>query len=72
MTQEPTTERIEPTDGEPLPNGGAYAIVYYQDIDGGPAPKPQALRAEVFEYSVENAPIAMTIIDLTLEDTTDD
>lgn len=65
---EPTTERIEPTEDEPLPNGGAYAIVYYQDIDGGPTPKGKALRAEVFEYSVENKPIAMTIIDLTLED----
>lgn len=70
MTQEPTTERIEPTEDEPLPNGGAYAVVYYQDVDGTPVPKTQALRAEVFEYTIENAPIAMTIIDLAGE--TDD
>lgn len=65
MSQEPTTERIEATKDEPLPNGGAYTIVYYQDIDGAPVPKAQALRAEVFEYSAEDKPIAMTIIEIT-------
>lgn len=64
MTQE-TTERIDPTPENPLPSGGAYAMVYYQDADGSPTPKESALRAEIIEYTVENVPIAMTLIDMT-------
>jgi hypothetical protein len=57
-----TTERIE---GDDLPYGGAYAIVYYQDIDGAPTTKDKALKAEIFEYTAQDKPIAITMLDLT-------
>jgi hypothetical protein len=56
-----TTERIE---GDDLPNGGAYAVVYYQDIDGAPTTKDKALRAEIFEYSAQDKPLGITMLDL--------
>lgn len=64
MTQE-TTERIDSTPENPLPNGGAYAVVHYQDSDGSPTEKESALRAEIIEYSIENVPVVLTIIDMT-------
>lgn len=60
-----TTERVEATAEEPLPNGGAYAILFYQDEDGTPVPKQAALRAEAIEYTAEGKPISVTILDFT-------
>ena len=60
-----TTERVNATPDEPLPNGGAYAIVHYQDVDGTPVTKAEALRAEVFEYKADGTAIAVTILDMT-------
>ena len=66
MIEQPTTERIDATDDEPLPNGGAYAIVYYQDSDGTPVPKESALRVEAIEYRADGKELSITLIDLTL------
>jgi hypothetical protein len=64
-------ETSERTEG-PTPNNGAYAIAYYQDIDGTPVPKSQALRAEVVEYSAQGKPVAITFIDLVSDDSEDE
>lgn len=60
-----TSERIEGTEDDPLPNGGAYAIVYYQDVDGTPVPKEAALKIEVHEFDASDKPLQITFIDLT-------
>lgn len=39
----------ERTEG-PTPNGGAYAIAYFQDADGNPADKDAAVQAEIVEF----------------------
>lgn len=54
-------ERLE---GGDLPNGGAYAIAYYQDADGTPVEKEQAVRVEVFEYDENDKPISYTVIEV--------
>jgi len=59
-----TTERIEATEAEPLPNGGKYAIVRYEGADGLPASKATATRAEVIEYSADDRPISLTTMRL--------
>ena len=57
---EPKSERVN----GPIPNGGSYAIIYWQDVDGMPVTKEEALRAEVFEYAADGRAIAVTILDL--------
>ena len=44
------------TDG-PTPNGGAYAIAFWQDADGQPTSQELATRAEVVEYDEQDQPI---------------
>ncbi|HEY9697014.1 MAG TPA: hypothetical protein V6D10_07110 [Trichocoleus sp.] len=68
MTEQPTAERIDATDDEPLPNGGAYAICYFRDADGTPTTREEAMKIEAVEFNEAGKPIAMTFIDLTLED----
>jgi len=59
-----TTERIEATEKDPLPNGGKYAIVRYEGADGLPATKATATRAEIIEYSADDRPISLIIMRL--------
>lgn len=56
-----TQERIE---GGDLPNGGVYAIAYYQDADGTPVEKGQAVRVEIFEYDSDDKPISYTVLEV--------
>ncbi len=56
-----TSRRI---DGDDLPNGGAYAILHFQDADGSPVEEKDAIRIEVFEYTASGKPIAITLIDV--------
>ena len=64
-----TNRRIK---DEALPNGGDYAIVYFQDADGSPVPESQAVRMEAIEYNKSDKPIAITFIDvLGVEDGAD-
>lgn len=61
MAEPETTERVE----GPTPNGGAYAIVYYQAADGAPVPKSEAVRGEAFEYTADGKPLGITFLDWT-------
>jgi hypothetical protein len=56
-----TSRRI---DADDLPNGGAYAILYFRDADGSPVEEKDAIRIEVFEYNAANKPINITFIDV--------
>lgn len=56
---------MQQLEGGDLPNGGAYALVYYRDSDGSAVPKAEALRAEVVEFDATGIPIAITFIDLS-------
>ena len=51
-----TQERI---DGE-TPNGGAYAIAYYQDKDGEPVEKIRAVAVEIVEFNADGEAIWRT------------
>lgn len=42
-----TTRRID----RETPNGGAYAVVFFQDDNGEPVPESQATKAEIVEYT---------------------
>lgn len=55
-----TSKRIE---DENLPNGGAYAILYFRDGNGSPVLESEAVRIEAIEYNAKNQPIAITFID---------
>ncbi len=45
---------------EPTPNGGAYSIAYWQDVDGTPVDKSVAVRCEIIEYDAQGADIFRT------------
>jgi hypothetical protein len=49
-------ERID----EKTPNGGQYAIAYFQDKDGNPVDKGKAVQAEIVEFDANDQPIWRT------------
>lgn len=58
MTQPPDDTR-ERSEG-PTPNGGAYAIAYYRDEEGAPAPKATAAAVEIVEFDADDRPVFRT------------
>lgn len=65
MTHEPILKNGQPTseriDG-PTPRGGAYGILYYQDADGNPTTREEAVRAEGVEYDEAGKMICSTLM----------
>ena len=59
-TSKPYTERINGTQKEPLPNGGAYAIATFCDADGTPKPKSRAAVVIITEYDQDGKPLAIS------------
>lgn len=53
-------ERID----APTPNGGAYSIANYSDIDGQPCSKEKAAKVVINEYDANNNLLASTYITL--------
>lgn len=51
-----TSERIN----RPTPNGGAYAIAYYQDKSGQPCDKRVAAQVVVLEYDNSDEVVGST------------
>lgn len=51
-----TSERRD----QPTPNGGAYSIIYFQDSDGNPTVKDEAVKAEIVEYSQDGKELVRT------------
>lgn len=49
----------ERTEG-PTPHGGAYAIAYYQDANGQPADKADAVAVEIIEYNADGVEVWRT------------
>jgi hypothetical protein len=59
-----TSERIE---GK-TPSGGAYAIVYFLDVDGEPVSKEAAVTLEIVEYDDRDHPLCRTYAPLVKPD----
>ena len=45
------------------PNGGAYAIAYWQDMDGTPATPDKAKKGKVVEFDANERAIFLTYTD---------
>ncbi len=44
----------------PTPNGGAYAIAYWQDVNGNPTSLDKAKKVKVVEFDANNRVIVLT------------
>ena len=44
----------------PTPNGGAYAIAYWQDMDGNPTTSDKAKKVKVVEFDTNDRIIVLT------------
>jgi hypothetical protein len=44
----------------PTPNGGAYAIAYWQDRQGNPTTSDKALKVKVVEFDANDRVIVLT------------
>jgi hypothetical protein len=55
----------ERTEG-PTPNGGAYAIAYFQDADGQPVTKDKAVKVEIVEFDASGKAIWRTYGEISL------
>lgn len=44
----------------PTPNGGAYAIAYWQDAKGDPTPQERAVKAEIIEFTQQGKEVQRT------------
>lgn len=51
----------------PTPKGGAYSIAYYQDAEGNPTEKAEAIKVEVVEFDAADSAIFRTYLSLTGE-----
>ncbi|HEY9633154.1 MAG TPA: hypothetical protein V6D14_07100 [Coleofasciculaceae cyanobacterium] len=47
----------------PTPNGGAYAIAYWQDRQGNPTTLDKALKVKVVEFDANDRAICLTYAD---------
>lgn len=54
-----TVETSERQDG-PTPNGGTYSIAYWQDAQGRPVEKAEAVAAEVIEFTDDGQQVFRT------------
>lgn len=46
------------------PNGGVYSVAYWQDKDGQPINKREAVKAEIVEYDSNDQSVFRTYADL--------
>lgn len=51
----------------PTPNGGAYAIIYYQDAQGELTDKSSAVRAELIEFDANGEQVWRSYVEIQPE-----
>jgi hypothetical protein len=69
MAADQADEIVIRTEG-PTPAGGVYAIAYFRDDRGNPAPKDRATQVEIHEFSADGQELRRTYASLGRDDPT--